>query len=156
MTDDVQALQDLVEVVLIHDPDLGSTPETAGLNGKTVLVPRSALPLPQRGKWLGQPGFSRQTVVPAPTGDDPDNTVLRWEWVLQGETSILDQFVDSLTGRGAWTVPASRATVRTTVQALLNRGFTRAQVQNQVPKLYAAIAAEVLAGQQAAVKGERS
>lgn len=125
-------LNNLVQVTFIYDTTLGSPIESQPFGGKVVAVSKDQIPLPKRGTFLGQPGFSRQ-----PSG--------AWEWVMQGDSDPMDAFIDSLTGRGAWTVPASRATVKQMVQALLNRGFTRTQLQNQVPSLYSAISAEVLA-----------
>lgn len=134
----MDTVANMIEVVMIHDPALGSPPEALPLANKNVCVSQSLIPLPQRGVFLGQPGFSRQT----PFGDP---SVMRWEWVLQGDVNILDTFVDSLTGRGSWVVPTSRTTVKTIVQALLNKGFSRTQVNNQFPALYQAVAAEIRA-----------
>lgn len=130
-------LDELVEVTLIHDASLGSAPETASLNGKVIAVPKEVIPLPRKGSLVGLPGFGRQTVIAG--------GALRWEWVLQGGTDPLDAFVDSLTGRGGWLLPASRTTVKDMCQALFNKGFTRTQIQNQMPQVYSAIAAEVTA-----------
>jgi hypothetical protein len=122
----------LVQVTFIYDATLGSPIESQPDGGKIVAVPRDQIPLPARGVFLGQAGFSRQ-----PAG--------AWEWVMQGDTDPLDAFVDSLTGKGAWTLPASRTVMKSMCQALYRQGFTRTQIQNQVPQLYQAIAAEVRA-----------
>jgi hypothetical protein len=132
------SLSDLVEVTLIYDAALGSPADTQQHNGKVVAVDREQIPLPREGTFLGLPGLGRQATV---------NSVVRWEWVMLSATpgDVLDQFLDGLTGRADWTVPASRATVRTVVLALLSRGFTRSQININMPQLYAAIAAEVRA-----------
>lgn len=140
---DQDVLADLVSVTLIYDASLGSPPETQPFGGKAVAVPPSAIPLPQRGVLLGQPGFSRQQVVPDPA--NPDATIVRWEWVMQGATDPVDTFVDSLTGRPGWVVPASRAVMKTLVQRLFSAGIPRATIAQQVPLMFDAIAAEVRA-----------
>lgn len=126
------SLADLIQVTFIYDASLGSPIESQPDGGKVVAVSKDQIPLPQRGEFLGRAGFSRQ-----PAG--------AWEWVMQGDTDPLDAFVDSLTGRGAWTLAASRTTVKSMCQALYRNGFTRTQIQNQMPQLYQAIAAEVKA-----------
>lgn len=126
-------VDDLVEVTFIHDPALGSPPELASLGGKVFGVPPERIPLPARGKLLGQRGYSRQT----PGG--------AWEWVLQGDTDPVDQFVDALTGRPGWLVPDSRTVVVTMIKRMFSAGIPRATIQNQVPQFYAAIAAEIRA-----------
>jgi hypothetical protein len=73
-----------------------------------------------------------------------------WEWVLTGDIDPVDQFVDSLTGRPGWLVPGSRAVLKTMVQRLFSAGIPRATIATQVPQMYQAVAAEVLAEQQAA------
>jgi hypothetical protein len=127
---------ELVLVTLIYDTTLGSPIEYVNDGGKQIAVPASQIPLPQRGVFVTWPGFSRQSIV---------GGVLRWEWVMQGAIDQLDAFVDSITGKGGWLVTASRNTMKTLCQALLRQGFTRAQIQAQVPQLYQAIAAELTA-----------
>jgi hypothetical protein len=119
-------LADLIQVTFIYDTTLGSPIETQPLGGKVVAVPPTYIPLPDRGTLLGQPGFSRQTAT-------------AWEWVMQGANDPLDQFVDSLTGLGFWVLPASRTIMKSLCQAMFNRGFTKAQIQTQMPQLYQAI-----------------
>lgn len=136
-------LGDLVDVTFVYDPGLGSPPETQPLGGKVIAVPPTVLPLPQRGTLLGQAGFGRQQAVADPL--NPGSTVVRWEWVLQGATDPVDPFVDALTGRPGWLVPASRATVKLLIQRLYSAGIPRATIQSQVPQLYQAIAAEIRA-----------
>ena len=142
---DQDVLADLVSVTLIYDPALGSPPETQSLGGQAIALPSALFPLPQRGTLLGQPGFSRQSVVDDPNSSDPTMTIVRWEWVMLGATDPIDTFVDSLTGRPGWVVPASRAVMKTMVQRLFSQGISRAAIAQQVPQLYAAIAAEVRA-----------
>lgn len=125
-------IADLVQVTFIYDATLGSAIEQQPLGGTKYGLPKSVIPLPQQGVLFGQSGFSRQLAG-------------AWEWVLQGQPDVLDTFVDGLTGRGGWTVPASRVTMKSLCQALQRQGFTRTQIQNQVPQLYAAIKTEVLA-----------
>lgn len=139
------ALADLVEVTLIYDPTLGSPAETQALGGRVLALPPSLFPLPQQGVLLGLRGFGRQQVVAAPTPQNPDATRLRWEWVLQGDVDPMDQFVDQLTGRPGWLVPASRATTKLSLQRLLAAGVPRTGLAQQFPLLYQAIAAEVRA-----------
>jgi hypothetical protein len=127
-----ETLADLIPVTFIYDVTLGSPIESQPYGGKVAAVSRSQIPLPQRGIFLGQPGFSRQNAG-------------AWEWVMQGDTDPLDAFVDSLTGRGSWTLPASRTTVKSMCQALYRQGFTRTQIQTQMPAVYSAISAEVRA-----------
>lgn len=127
-------LASLVQVTFVYDATLGSVIEQQPLGGTKVGVPASCIPLPQRGTLLGQSGFSRQ-----PAG--------AWEWVMTGggTSDPFDAFLDSLPAGGVWKVPASRATVKSLVLALQNKGFTRNQIQTQVPQLYSAIATEALA-----------
>ena len=124
---------ELVAVTLIYDVSLGSPIEYVNDGNKQIGIPKDQIPLPNRGVFITWPGFSRQTVV---------GGLLRWEWVMQGETDPLDSFVDSLTGRGGWTVAASRTTIKNLCQTLFKQGFTRTQIQNQMPNVYGAIAAE--------------
>jgi hypothetical protein len=138
-----EELSDLVEVTFIYDPALGSPTSTQALGGKVIGVPSTSIPLPLRGKLLGQPGFGRQMVVPDP--QDPASTIHRWEWVLQGGTDPVDTFIDSLTGRGGWVNVQARTVVKTLVQRLFSAGISRTTIQTQVPQLYQAIAAEVRA-----------
>lgn len=144
---------DLVSVTFIYDPALGSPVETQPLGGRTVAVPKSAIPLPKRGSLLGQQGFGRQAVVADPTSPEtPPATMIRWEWVLQGGTDPVDLFVDNLTGRPGWLIPASRATIKTLVQRLFSAGIPRSTIVNQVPLMYQAVAAEVRAEDSASPK----
>lgn len=139
-------IADLVEVTFVYDPALGSPIETQPLGGKQYGLPKAAYPLPKRGVLLGQPGFGRQQTVPDPSSTTvPPATMVRWEWVLQGSVDPVDAFVDSLTGRGMWVVAASRTVVKTMIQRLFSAGIPRSTIQNQMPQLYQAIAAEVRA-----------
>jgi hypothetical protein len=130
----VSELSELVQVTLIYDPTLGSTPDLAPLSGKVIAVNPDMIPLPLRGTFLGQPGYSRQGAS-------------GWEWVLQGATDPVDAFVDSLTGKGGWTNSASRATVKLMIQRLFSAGISRTTIATQIPPFYQAIAAEVVAEQ---------
>lgn len=131
-------LDQLVPVKLIYDAALGSPPETAAYANVIVMVPPDLTPLPQRGRLLGQPGFSRQNQV-----------TQAWEWVLQGDTDPVDQFVDSLTGRPGWVNTQSRAAVKLMIQRLFSAGIPRTTIQTQIPQFYQAVAAEVQAEQSA-------
>lgn len=142
-TDTANVLADLVDVTLIWDAALGSPAGKQALGGRTIGVPKSAIPLPLRGVFLGEPGFGRQQTVTDP--GDPAQTIVRWEWVLQGGTDPVDVFVDSLTGRPGWVVPQSRAVLKLMIQRLFSAGIPRATIAQQIPQLYAAIAAEVRA-----------
>jgi hypothetical protein len=137
-------LADLVEVTFIYDPALGSPIEAQSLGGKQYGIPRGNIPLPRRGVLLGQPGYGRQSTVLVGT-PNPDTTVVRWEWVLQGATDPVDAFIDNLTGRGGWVVPSSRAVLKLLVQRLFTAGIPRATITSQVPQMYQAVAAEVRA-----------
>ncbi len=133
-------LSELVPVLLVYDPALGSPPETQSWGGRIIMVPPEMIPLPQRGEIWGQRGFSRQGST-------------MWEWVMVGDTDPVDQFVDSLTGRPGWPVPASRAVLKLLVQRLYSAGIPRNTIATQVPQMYQAVAAEVIAEQQAAAQG---
>lgn len=138
-------IADMVDVTFIYDPALGSPKDTEKWGGRVIGLPRTSFPLPIRGILLGQPGFGRQQTVAAPTPEASDATTVRWEWVMQGATDPVDAFVDSLTGKGMWTLTASRTVVMTLVQRLFSAGIPRTTIQNQVPQLYRAIAAEIRA-----------
>lgn len=131
------ALADLTPVTLIYDAAAGSPVETQPWGGRIIMVPPEMIPLPQRGKLYGQAGFSRQNAG-------------AWEWVMVGDTDPVDQFIDSLTGRPGWLVPSARAVMKLLVQRLFSAGIPRATIATQVPQLYQAVAAEVLAEQQQA------
>jgi hypothetical protein len=88
---------------------------------------------------LGQPGFSRQNGQ-------------AWEWVMGGTTDPVAQFVDSLTGKGGWLNQTSRTVLMTLVQRLYSAGIPRNTIATQVPQMYQAVAAEVLAEQAAATQ----
>ena len=133
-------LSELIPVLLVYDAALGSPPETQSWGGRIIMVPPEMIPLPQRGEIWGQRGFSRQGAQ-------------MWEWVMVGDTDPVDQFVDSLTGRPGWVVPASRAVMKTMVQRLFSAGIPRNTIATQVPQMYQAVAAEVLAEQQQALNG---
>lgn len=134
-------LDDLVPVTLIYDPASGSPANTQPWGGRVLLLPPEMIPLPVRGKLFGQSGWSRQGVDGA------------WEWVMIGDTDPVDQFVDSLTGRPGWLVPSARAVLKTLVQRLFSAGIPRNTIATQVPQMYQAVAAEVIAEQQAAAQG---
>jgi hypothetical protein len=129
-------LSNLVPVTFIYDAALGSPIETQPYGGKVVAVSRNEIPLPRRGKFLGQNGFSRQTAG-------------AWEWVMQGDVDPVDQFVDSLTGKGGWINQQSRTVIKTLVQRLFSAGIPRGTINTQVPQMYQAVAAEIIAEQQA-------
>lgn len=128
-------VSDLVPVTLIWDAALGSPadPDLQDRGGDVVSVPPSRIPLPARGTLFGLRGYSRQGNFGA------------WEWVLQGDVDPVDGFVDSLTGRGGWMVPASRAAIKTMVQRLYTAGIPRNTIVTQMPQVYQAIAVEVRA-----------
>jgi hypothetical protein len=134
---------DMQTVTFIYDTALGSPIETQALGGKEYGLPPSAFPLPRRGTLLGQAGFGRQATVADPV--NPGSTMVRWEWVLQGGTDPVDTFVDNLTGKGGWTVPGSRATVKLMIQRLFSAGIPRSTIASQIPQFYNAVAAEVRA-----------
>lgn len=122
----------LVTVTFVYDAALGSPADTQVLGGRVVAVPPAYIPLPVRGRFLGQPGYSRQAGG-------------AWEWVLQGDVDPVDAFVDSLTGRGSWLVPQSRAVIKLLIQRLFSAGIPRSTIATQVPQMYAAVAAEIRA-----------
>jgi hypothetical protein len=136
----VTALGELIPVLLVYDVALGSPIETQPWGGRIIMVPPEMIPLPQRGEIWGQRGFSRQGAT-------------MWEWVMVGDTDPVDQFVDSLTGRPGWLVPGARLVMKTLVQRLFSAGIPRATIAAQVPQMYQAVAAEVVAEQQAAAQG---
>ncbi len=136
---------DLVEVTFVYDPELGSPKGAEKHGGKKFGVPKSRIPLPQRGVLFGQPGYSRQQIVPDPTPDVPDNTAMRWEWVLQGDTDPVDEFVDGLTGRPGWVVPQSRQVIVGLVRQLFSAGIPRRTIARDVPRMFAAVANEIRA-----------
>lgn len=145
---DEDGVEDLVEVTFIYDAALGSPENTQPLHNTKYGVPRNKIPLPKRGVLFGQPGFGRQAVVPDPTAQAAPPTVatmVRWEWVLQGGTDPVDAFVDSLTGKGGWTLPASREIVETMVRRLYTAGIPRGTITSQVPPFVQAIMAEARA-----------
>ncbi len=136
---------DLVEVTFIYDPDLGSPKSAEKHGGKRFGLPKSRIPPPRRGVLFGQPGYSRQRVVPDPTPDLPDNTTVRWEWVLQGEVDPVDEFVDGLTGRPGWVLPQSRQVIVGWVRRLFEEGIPRRTIEREVPRMFAAVANEIRA-----------
>jgi hypothetical protein len=127
-------INDLVMVTFIYDPALGSPAEYAQYANINVAVPKDVIPLPARGKLLGLGGYSRQAGG-------------AWQWVLQGDTDPVDQFVNNLTGKGGWTNPTSKAAIVLLVQRLFSAGIPRSTIAAQVPQMYNAVAAEVLAEQ---------
>lgn len=129
-----ETIADLVPVVMIYDVSLGSPPESQPYANQVLLLPPEFFPLPDRGVVLGQPGFSRQASA-------------QWQWVMTGITDPVDQFVDSLTGRGAWTNQSARTVVKTMVQRLFTAGIPRSTISSQLPAFYQAVATEVLAEQ---------
>lgn len=129
------SIDDLVMVTFIYDPALGSPTEYAQYANVNVAVPKEVIPLPARGKLLGLGGYSRQVGGGA------------WQWVLQGETDPVDQFVNGLTGKGGWTNPASKQVIVLLVQRLFSAGIPRNTIAAQVPQMYNAVAAEVIAEQ---------
>jgi hypothetical protein len=131
----------LVLVRIVWDAILGSPPELQGYGGVQVLVPPTYIPLPDRGTLYTVRGFSRQ-------GADGV-----WEWVLQGDVSPVDHFVDSLTGRPGWVNQSARETVKTMVTRLYSAGIPADTIASQIPLFVQAIAAEVVAEQQAGVFG---
>jgi hypothetical protein len=141
-------LDTFVDVTLIHDPALGSPPDTASKGGRTVAVPPRMIPLPRRGKLFGMPGFGRQSIVPVDPGDPAKGTVQRWEWVMLGEVDPIDEFVDSL-APGGWKDPAARTTVRTMIARLYSAGIPRTTIVGQIPSFVNAIRNEVAAEQAA-------
>jgi hypothetical protein len=133
-TGDTTTIDDLVMVTFIYDPALGSPPEYAQYANVNVAVPKEVVPLPARGQLLGLGGYSRQVGG-------------AWQWVLQGDTDPVNQFVDSLTGKGGWTNQQARTVIVTLVQRLFSAGIPRSTISAQVPQMYQAVAAEVLAEQ---------
>jgi hypothetical protein len=120
-------------VTMVWDSTLGSPTELQSYGGQVVLVPPEVLPLPARGSLLGLGGYSRT--------DGSGN----WQWVLQGDVDPVDAFVDSLTGKGGWTNPTARATVKTMISRLFSAGIPRTTINAQIPQFYNAVAAEVAA-----------
>lgn len=136
MTDpdrDQFAASQLVQVTLVWDATLGSPTELQPWGGKVVAVPPDFLPLPPQGTLFGLKGFSRS---------EGNGT---WSWILQGDVDPVDNFLDSLTGRGGWTVPASRTTVKIMAQRLFSAGIPRSTIVSQFPAFYNAVAAEIRA-----------
>jgi hypothetical protein len=127
-------IEDLVMVTFIYDTALGSPTEYASYANINVAVPKEVIPLPARGKLFGLGGYSRQVGG-------------AWQWVLQGDTDPVNQFVDSLTGKGGWTNQQARTVIVTLVQRLFSAGIPRSTISTQVPQMYQAVAAEVLAEQ---------
>jgi hypothetical protein len=123
---------ELIMVKVIYSPADGSPPELAAYANIIVGVPPSYIPLPARGKLFGVNGFSRQV----------DGA---WQWVLQGAINPVESFVDSLTGRGGWLVPAARADIILLCQQLLSQGIPSGTIVTRIPVVYSSIAAEVLA-----------
>jgi hypothetical protein len=125
---------DYVPVTFIWDTTLGSPndPTLQALGGKQFLVPPDQIPLPTRGRLVGVGGYSRQTAG-------------AWEWVIQGDVDQVDVFVDSLTGRGGWLVPASRQAVKLMIQRMFSAGIPRNTIATQVPQFYQAVVAEIQA-----------
>ena len=129
-------LADLTEVTFIWDAALGSPPELQQYANRVVAVPPTMLPLPPRGRFLGIGGYSRQ----APTPGGPV-----WQWVMQGSTDPIDQFVDSLPAPSPWLVPASREAVKLMIARLFSAGIPRNTIATQIPQFYNAIANQVRA-----------
>lgn len=128
-------ISDYQSVAMVWDATLGSPVELQGFGGQVVLVPPEVLPLPARGSLLGLGGYSRT--------DGSGG----WQWVLQGDTDPVDAFVDSLTGKGGWSNPTSRAAVKTMVARLFSAGIPRTTIGTAIPQFYNAVAAEVAAEQ---------
>lgn len=129
-------LDDLTDVKFIWDAALGSPAELQKYANRVVAVPPDMLPLPARGKFLGIGGFSRQVST-------EDGTA--WEWVMQGTTDPVDNFVDSLPAPSPWLVPASRTAVKLMITRLFSAGIPRNTIATQIPQFYAAIANQVRA-----------
>lgn len=130
-------ISDLTQVTFVWDAALGSPTELSKWSGLVAAVPPEYLPLPDRGVLFGLRGYSRTDGAGG------------LQWVLQGDVDPLDQFVDSLTGRGGWTNLTARTAVKTMIGRLFNAGIPRGTIASQFPQLYAAIAAEITSEQQA-------
>ncbi len=134
------SVEDLVMVTVVWDAALGSPPELQPYGGAIVGVPPFSIPLPVRGKLFGVRGYSRQV---------PHESGTRWEWVLQGDTDPVDQFVDSLVsslpGGIPWRVATAREAVKLMIQRMFSAGLPRATIASQVPAFFQAVAAEVAA-----------
>jgi acylphosphatase len=131
------SVADLIQVDIVWDASLGSPPELQGYSGAIVAIPPNYFPLPARGTLFGVRGYSRNN------GDGS------WSWILQGDVDPVDQFVDSLTGKGRWVNAASRVAVKQMVQQLFSAGISRDTIAASIPAFVQAVASEVFAEQAA-------
>lgn len=69
---------------------------------------------------------------------------------MGGTVDPVDQFIDSLTGKGLWLNQTSRTTVKTLAQQLFSAGIPKNTIATRLPQFYNAVAAEILAEQAAA------